>query len=37
MEWAADAIEQGRWAVADLAFDRMPHRFGYVLSPQPGR
>jgi hypothetical protein len=37
MEWAADAIEQGRWAVADLAFDRMPQHFGYVLSPQPGR
>jgi len=37
MELAADAIEQGYWAVAELPFERMPAHFGYVLSPQRER
>jgi hypothetical protein len=31
---AADAIEAGRWPLDRMAFDQMPSRFGYRLSPQ---
>lgn len=34
MGWAADAVEQGLWAPAELPFAAMPQRFGYVLKPQ---
>jgi hypothetical protein len=34
METAADAIEQGHWAVADLHGAELPQRFGHCLSPQ---
>lgn len=30
----ADAVEQGRWQPQEMAADRMPAHFGYVLSPQ---
>ncbi len=33
MAIAADAIEAGRWPLAQLRFGQMPQRFGYVLSP----
>ena len=32
---ASRAIEQGLWTPAELAFEQMPARFGYVLKPQP--
>jgi hypothetical protein len=32
---ASRAIEQGLWAPAELTFEQMPARFGYVLKPQP--
>ena len=35
MGWAADAVERGQWAPTELAFDALPGRFGYVLSPAP--
>ena len=34
MEDAADAIEAGLWQPHELAFDAMPQRFNYRLSPQ---
>ena len=30
---AADAVERGHWQPAELAFEAMPQRFGYVLRP----
>ena len=33
MEAAADAIEAGLWQPQSLAFDAMPERFGFCLSP----
>ncbi|TAM43892.1 MAG: DUF2946 family protein [Burkholderiaceae bacterium] len=30
---AADAVEQGRWALQELPADELPQRFGYVRSP----
>lgn len=33
METAAAAVEQGLWSPAEMAFDAMPARFGYVLRP----
>jgi hypothetical protein len=34
MAAAADALEAGLWPLQELAFDAMPARFGYRLSPQ---
>jgi hypothetical protein len=34
MDAAADAIEAGLWRPTTIEFATMPHRFGYVLSPQ---
>jgi hypothetical protein len=34
METAADAIEQGHWAVAESRSTELPQRFGHCLSPQ---
>lgn len=31
---AARAVEAGLWAPQEMAFEQMPRRFGYVLSPQ---
>jgi hypothetical protein len=33
----ADAIESGRWPLAEMPFAQMPERFGYVLSPAAQR
>ncbi|MBL8286593.1 MAG: DUF2946 family protein [Rubrivivax sp.] len=32
---AADAVEQGRWQPAAIAFEELPARFRYRLVPQP--
>ena len=32
---AADAVEQGLWQPAEMAFAAMPARFGYRLTPRP--
>lgn len=32
---AADAVEQGHWQPAEIAFEELPARFGYRLVPQP--
>jgi hypothetical protein len=29
----ADAIDAGRWPLAEMPFAQMPARFGYTLSP----
>ena len=34
MELAADAVESGRWAPAELRFADLPARFGYTLKPK---
>jgi hypothetical protein len=34
IEYASDAIEAGLWRPREMAFDDMPARFGFVLSPQ---
>jgi hypothetical protein len=34
MASAADALEAGVWPLQQLAFEEMPQRFGYRLSPQ---
>ena len=31
---AADLIEQGRWILQECCLAELPHRFGFVLSPQ---
>ena len=37
MNLAADAVEAGHWAPADVRFDVLPARFGYCLKPaKPG-
>jgi len=33
MNLAADAVEAGHWAPADVRFDALPARFGYCLKP----
>ena len=33
MEAAADAVEAGLWTPESLAFEAMPGRFGFCLSP----
>ena len=33
MEAAAAAVERGAWVPQELAFARMPERFGYLLGP----
>lgn len=37
MGLAADAVERGEWAPAELRFDALPARFGYCLSPTAAR
>ena len=37
MEAAAQAVETGQWRPAEVRFDELPGRFGYVLSPQRGQ
>lgn len=32
--WVAEALEQARWSVEDCIAKDLPHRFGYVISPQ---
>jgi hypothetical protein len=33
MEAASDALDAGRWPLAELAFDELPARFGFVRRP----
>ena len=35
MGHAADAIERGQWLPEEMAFEAMPGRFGYRLTPRP--
>jgi hypothetical protein len=35
MALAADAVEQGRWAPAEIVADALPQRFGFVRHPSP--
>jgi hypothetical protein len=35
MALAAEAVEQGRWAPADVAAAELPARYGFVARPQP--
>jgi hypothetical protein len=37
METAADAVERGAWAPAEIGFEALPARYGYVLSPAAAR
>lgn len=36
MEAASDAVERGTWTPQDAAFETLPARFGYRLSPAAG-
>ncbi len=35
MAAASDALEAGQWPLAELSFDALPARFGFVRRPQP--
>ena len=35
MDGAADAVQSGLWQPQEMAFDEMPERFGYELTPRP--
>ena len=35
METAANAVEAGHWRPEDVAFEALPERFNYVLTPLP--
>ena len=37
MEAAADAVERGAWTVAEVPFETLPQRFGFVRSPAAAR